>query len=99
MESTAVSSNLTFELCAEQLLGSFNQTQKVEQTIGMPFLSDIPYLKYLFSTTTTIDSDTKVFVTVKGRLVHPEDVYAKWTGKLLTEADFPAIQAFKENGN
>ena len=98
-ESSTVASNLTFELCSEQLLGSFHQEQKVEQTIGMPFLSDIPYLKYLFSTTTTINSDTRIFVTVTGRLVHPEDCYEKWTGKLLTEADFPAIQTFKENGN
>ncbi|MFA6103154.1 MAG: hypothetical protein WCV67_16115 [Victivallaceae bacterium] len=99
VEGSAISSNLTFELCTEQLLGTFDQMQKVEQTIGMPFLSDIPILKYLFSTTTTIDSDTKVFVTVKGRLVHPDDFYARWTGKLLTEADFPAIQTLKENGN
>ena len=95
-ESSAIASNLTFELQGEHLLGVFNQTQKVEQTIGMPFLSDIPYLKYLFSTTTTIDSDTKLFVTVTGRLVHPEDGYEKWTGKLLTETDFPAIQTFNE---
>ena len=95
-ESSAITSNLTFELQGEHLLGVFNQTQKVEQTIGMPFLSDIPYLKYLFSTTTTIDSDTKLFVTVSGRLVHPEDGYEKWTGKLLTETDFPAIQTFNE---
>jgi len=95
-EGSAITSNLTFELQGEHLLGVFNQTQKVEQTVGMPFLSDIPYLKYLFSTTTTIDSDTKLFVTVSGRLVHPEDGYEKWTGKLLTETDFPAIQTFNE---
>ncbi|MEI8248657.1 MAG: hypothetical protein WCI51_22695, partial [Lentisphaerota bacterium] len=95
-ESSAIASNLTFELQGEHLLGVFNQVQKVEQTIGMPFLSDIPYLKYLFSTTTTIDSDVKLYVTVTGRLVHPEDGYEKWTGKLLTETDFPAIQTFNE---
>ena len=95
-EGGAITSNLTFELQGEHLLGVFSQTQKVEQTIGMPFLSDIPIFKYLFSTTTTIDSDTKLFVTVTGRLVHPEDSYEKWTGKLLTETDFPAIQTFKD---
>ena len=95
-ESNAINSALTFELQGEHLLGVFNQTQKVEQTIGIPFLSDIPYLKYLFSTTTNIDSETKLYVTVSGRLVHPEDSYEKWTGKLLTETDFPAIETFKE---
>ena len=95
-EGSAIASNLTFELQGEHLLGIFSQTQKVEQTIGMPFLSDIQIVKYLFSTTTTIDSDTKLFVTVTGRLVHPEDSYEKWTGKLLTETDFPAIQTFKD---
>lgn len=95
-ESSAIASALTFELQGEHLLGVFNQTQKVEQTIGIPFLSDIPYLKYLFGATTSIDSDTKLYVTVSGRLVHPEDSYEKWTGKLLTEADFPAVETFKE---
>jgi type II secretory pathway component GspD/PulD (secretin) len=95
-ESNAIASSLTFELQGEHLLGAFDQAQKVEQTIGIPFLSDIPILKYLFGTTTTIDADTKVFVTVTGRLVHPEDGYEKWTGKLLTETDFPAIQTFNE---
>ena len=95
-ESNAIASALTFELQGEHLLGVFNQTQKVEQTIGIPFLSDIPYLKYLFGTTTSIDTDTKLYVTVSGRLVHPEDSYEKWTGKLLTETDFPAIEIFKE---
>lgn len=95
-ETSAISSNMTIELQNEHLLGVFGQKQKVEQTIGMPFLSDIPYLKYLFSTTTTIDADTKVFVTVTGRLVHPEDSYAKWSGKLLTEADFPPVAPINE---
>ncbi len=85
---TDVASNLTIQIGSEKLLAVYSQKQKVEQVIGIPFLCKIPYLKYLFSTTTSIDEDTKLFVTVKARLVHPEDTFAHLSGKLLTDKDF-----------
>jgi len=87
-DGDAVESRLTIQLGSEKLLAVYSQKQKVEQVIGIPFLCKIPYLKYLFSTTTSIDADTKVFVTVKARLVHPEDSFSEWSGKLLSEKDF-----------
>ncbi len=86
-ESSKVESDLTIDLGDERLLAVYDKTQKVEQTIGVPFLSEIPYVKYLFGTTTTIDEDVKMIVSVKARLVHPEDKYASWSGKLLTKEE------------
>ena len=41
-----------------------------EQTIGVPFLSDIPILKYLFSTTTTSREKTRFYMTVSAELLN-----------------------------
>ncbi|MDD3119381.1 MAG: hypothetical protein PHQ27_09395 [Victivallales bacterium] len=82
-----IKSDLTLDLGEERLLAVYDKTQKVEQTIGIPFLCEIPYLKYLFGSTTTIDEDVKMIVSVKARLVHPEDRYSAWSGRLLTRED------------
>lgn len=84
-DSSNVASSLTLDLGNESLLAVYNNEMKVEQTIGVPFLCEIPVLKYIFGATTTIKEDTKFFVTVQGRLVHPEDQYAAWTGKLISQ--------------
>lgn len=49
----------------EQLLTSWNKTSNVEQTIGVPFLCELPVLKYIFGTTTSNTEVTRVFVTVR----------------------------------
>ena len=86
-ENGTIQSNLTLDLGDERLLAIYDKTQKVDQTVGIPFLCEVPYIKYLFGTTTTIDEDVKMVVSVKARLVHPEDNYSAWTGKLLTKED------------
>lgn len=87
-DSSTIKSNLTVKLDSERLLAVYTLNQKVEQTIGVPFLSDVPILKYLFSTTTSIDEEAKIFVTVKARLIHPEDNFSAWSGKLVSLEDF-----------
>ena len=41
----------------------------MEQTLGLPFFSRIPILKYLFSTETTIKERTYVVVTAEANLI------------------------------
>ena len=48
-----------------QLLASWNRSSNVEQTIGIPFLCEIPVLKYIFGTTTTNTEINRFFVTVR----------------------------------
>ena len=86
-QKNSLQSSLTFDTDVERLLAAYDKKQKVEQVNGVPFLSDIPILKYLFSTTTTVDENVKVFVTIKARLVHPEDVFAAWSGKVVQTGD------------
>ncbi|MBS5532879.1 hypothetical protein KH017_18990, partial [bacterium] len=63
---------LTLGFKQEKLLGSYVKETDVEQTIGIPFLSRIPVLKYLFGTTTTLKEKSYIIVTAEARLVHPE---------------------------
>lgn len=67
VELSTVNGALTLPLRKEVILAKWELEQNVEQTIGIPFLSEIPYLKYLFSTTTTSREKTTYFVTVKVR--------------------------------
>ena len=43
----------------------------IHQTIGLPVLSKIPVLKYLFSTTTVVRETTYIIVTAEANLVTP----------------------------
>lgn len=70
--SSENSGNLTLGFKTEKLLSSWVKENDVEQTIGIPFLSQIPWLKYLFGTTTTIKEKTYIIVTAEANLVHPE---------------------------
>ena len=75
--STTSCSHKTIHLGKEQLLSSGTRDYDVEQTIGVPFLCQLPILKYIFGTTTTIQEKNYMFVTVEANLVHPEAAAAK----------------------
>ncbi len=93
-QSNKVRSSLTLDLESEMLLSSWNKTEQIEETIGVPFLSDIPILKYIFGTTTTTDTTTRYFLTVKGRLVHPEhNLPNTIPGELLTTNEIQNVMA------
>ena len=49
----------------EKVICSWTRTSAVEQTIGIPFLCELPVLKYIFGTTTKNMESTHYFVTVK----------------------------------
>jgi len=73
----------------EKLLGSWSKDSEVEQKIGIPFLSDIPVLGYLFGTTTVNHEKTYFFVTVKTVLSHPESTPAEYAGQLKAFGELP----------
>lgn len=81
-EVSSVSGDCNLLTGEEKLIGSWSKESDVEQRIGMPFLSDIPVLGYLFSTTTTNREKTYFFVTGKSVLAHPESAPAEYGGQL-----------------
>ncbi|MBR2509829.1 MAG: hypothetical protein IKB71_08790 [Lentisphaeria bacterium] len=64
-ETENISARTVIDFNKEQLLASWNRTGTVEQTVGIPFLCEIPVLKYLFGTTTTNTETNRFFVTVR----------------------------------
>lgn len=68
----------------EFLLTDYILKNEVEQTVGVPFLCELPVLKYIFGTTTRNRERTFRFVTVRAELRHPDAEIAAATGRLLT---------------
>jgi len=57
------STSLAFD--QEKVLAVYEKENDVEQTIGIPVLCRIPYIKYLFSTVTTIKERTYIVITAE----------------------------------
>ncbi len=72
IDSSEVNSSITLNLGTEKLLASYDTEQDVEQIVGIPWLIEVPYLKYIFGTTTRLKVKNTLFVSVKGELVHPD---------------------------
>ncbi|MDR0932384.1 MAG: hypothetical protein LBM70_05115 [Victivallales bacterium] len=70
--SSTTTGALTLGFNTEKLLSCYVKETEAEETIGIPFLSKIPILKYLFGTTTTIKEKIYIVVTAEAVLVHPE---------------------------
>ncbi len=83
VNTNSMSSSVLLDLDKEFVLGQWDCQQEVEQVIGVPFLSQIPILKYLFSTTTVQKEQCKVYLTVTARLLKASQPEKIETGKLF----------------
>lgn len=70
IESADISGNALVDLGEETILAKWDVEQEVEEVIGVPFLKDIPILKYLFSTTTTNRETSHLYLSVKVEMLH-----------------------------
>ncbi len=64
-ETTALSTTATLDFTGEKVLAGWKLDTDVEQTIGIPFLCELPILKYIFGTTTSNRETTHYFVTAR----------------------------------
>ena len=78
------SSAVSVKTGGEKLLSRWSREQDVEQTIGIPFLCEVPVLKYVFGTTTHTKERLLYFLTVKTELAHPDQDIAAISGKLVS---------------
>jgi len=69
VNTNRMDSSVLLDLNKEFILGQWENEQEVEQTIGIPFLSGIPILKYLFSTTTTSIEKSRLYLAITPRLL------------------------------
>ena len=72
-ETTTATASTSLNYNQEKLLMNWERVSEVEQTIGIPFLCELPILKYIFGTTTTNQEKTYYFVTARAVPVAPDD--------------------------
>ena len=84
VNTNSMSSSVLLDLNEEFILGQWDSQQEVEQVIGVPFLSDIPILKYLFSTTTLQQESCRLYLSIKPRLLNTAEEHQFASGKLFT---------------
>ncbi len=83
VETNTLSSNMLIPLKQELIVGQWNQSQEVEQVIGVPWLVDIPVLNYIFGTTTTSTETLKVYLTVTAEILNTSKPNGMQVGELL----------------
>ncbi len=64
-ETDHYDSSTTLAFGKEQVLAVWDRNSTVEQTIGIPFLCELPILKYIFGTTTENTEVTRCIVTAR----------------------------------
>jgi type II secretory pathway component GspD/PulD (secretin) len=84
VNSCVMESSVLLDLNKEFILGQWNTQQEVEQTIGVPWLSEIPILKYLFSTTTVQRENCKLYLTITPRLLNTAEPSGIKAGELFS---------------
>ena len=87
-------SYLTTAPGSEKLIASFKRQHEVNQNNSMPFLGEIPGLKYLFGSSVDSEADYKVFVTIEVLPLPPRADLTAWAGKIINTSD--SILANKE---
>ena len=97
-EVNSFSGNCNLLSGEEKILAGWSEESDVEQVIGVPFLSEIPVLKYLFSTTTTNRQKSWFFITARAVFAHPESLPQVWGGQLQAFDDIaPVTTAVSSN--
>ena len=70
--ATTITGGMTLGYNVEKVLGVYDKDSEIHQTIGLPVLSKIPLLKYLFSTTTVVREKTYIIITAEAAPVTPD---------------------------
>ncbi len=86
-EESVNESAVTIQTGCERMLSRWTREEDVEQTIGVPFLCEVPVLKYIFGTTTHNKEKHFYFLSVRAELLHPDTDIASITGKLVSVPD------------
>ncbi len=76
----------------EKLLATYSKEHKVKQNTGMPYLCDIPVLKYVFGSTSESTVRSRCFVTVKAEPMTQGSELSAWAGKVIEASQLPAVK-------
>ena len=83
VEQTKMDTNLSIPLREDKIIASWDKVDEVEQRIGVPYLMDMPVLKYIFGTVTKNKEKTKVYLVVSAKLLDGSKPAEICEGKLF----------------
>ena len=81
-DENSSSGKVSYTTGKEHLLTCYESTLDVEQTIGVPFLCEVPVLKYIFGTTTTNKEKVYYLVSVNPVLANADEESSALAGKV-----------------
>ncbi|MBR2426968.1 MAG: hypothetical protein IKB16_09550 [Lentisphaeria bacterium] len=84
LDKAEFSSSASIPMNQETILVKWEKVSKVEQTIGIPFLCELPILKYIFGTTTSNEETVYLIVTAR---VNKVNINEKMPSGKLVEFD------------
>ncbi len=76
-------------LGSEKLIATYTKDHQVKENLGIPYLCDIPGLKYLFGSTSQATTHSRVFVTISASPISEGSNYSDWAGKIIEAASLP----------
>ncbi len=76
---------------AEKLMATYTKDHKVDQRSGIPYLCDIPVLKYIFGSVSESRVRSRCFVTVKAEPIVPASDMSPWAGKVVDAAQVAPV--------
>lgn len=82
----------------EKLVAAFDRQHDVNQSNGIPFLSEIPGFKYIFGSTSDSKAKYKLFVTLETTPLPPRGDLSKWAGKVVALAEMIKDEEKKQSG-
>ena len=83
VEMAEMQGNICMELGKPAILAQWDETQQVEQRIGIPYLIDIPYLGLLFGTRTTSTLHSRYYLVVTAEMLNTAHANGLEAGKLI----------------
>ena len=83
-ETDAKLKNLRYADDLKEVIRNFREDLALS---GVPFLCELPVLKYIFGTTTRNKEQTHFFLTAEAEFVHPDADISRISGKLTNIAD------------
>lgn len=88
-------STTTLAAGTEKLLATYTKDHKINQNNGIPYLCDIPVLKYLVGAVSESTTHSRVFVTVKADPVDKGRNMSEWAGRVMELSQIPPAAAAK----
>lgn len=85
IETSLADSRVTVEDGKTVILGGLNRRESRDERSGVPILKDIPLLRYLFSSTRTVEARTELVILITPHILVGTEPVSEWISKRALE--------------